>query len=120
MNKKTALDWACETIRYLCEHSDGFINDKECPCLEGFYCPKDDEYYDNKSNCISNMKYCFQQQADIPDGWEVIINLLKIIRSKRLIDVRKEEEWNKGFNDCLDSIEEIITEQLEEAGIKEE
>lgn len=68
MEKKTAFYKACETIRYLCKNGDGFTDDKECPCLKGFDCPKDDEYYDNKSTCIGNMMECFQEQADITDG----------------------------------------------------
>lgn len=74
--KKTALDIACEELAEngwcfaQCEHSDD-----NCRC----FAVKNTGRNDVSNICIEQFKQHFKQQADIPDGWDVIINEIKSI-----------------------------------------
>ena len=67
MSKKTALDLACEFIQ------NGGL---EMCSLCSIDC-KHLQTRRTKNECFKKVKQHFQQQADIPDGWDVVKEIYK-------------------------------------------
>lgn len=74
--KKTALDKACEEISSL------FYEVGCCNCSAN--CGLKNTGLFVKKVCIKNLKQYFQEQADIPDGWDIIKETIKQLKNTKL------------------------------------
>lgn len=71
--KKTALDLACEHMI-----KKGIINCAiNCPLRRNCSAIEDE-------HCIKEIKQYFQEQADIPDGWDVVKEKIKQLKNSEL------------------------------------
>lgn len=94
--KKTAIDKACEELY-------NFIKKENC-CNSCPVCNKGCKLlvqinYENVSNtkekCLEMIKQYFQEQADIPDGWDVIKK--RIAFHKKALWDNPSPEYNEGI-----------------------
>lgn len=92
--KKTALYLACEEIDYLWGKFDGLYPDDYT-----------DEFCEKYGYGINGVKQYFQQQADIPDGWDVVKEILKIIRTTNKFELES-------------YLENVICTRLRQAGME--
>lgn len=108
MSKKTANDLMAEEIYNLveCYGCDGcpVFRDDENACE---HLLNADEISVKETDCIERLKQHFQQQADIPDGWDVVRELLKIIRTTNKFELES-------------YLENVICTRLRQAGLEVE
>lgn len=109
MSKKTALDLACEELNYLIYSEKTGIGCGDCPAVKD--CELNCESYSVK-NCTKNLKQHFQEQADIPDGWDVVKKIHKALQDLWLDTAGEDEEFAYGRAIYC------VKDYLEEAGIE--
>lgn len=101
--KKDALTLACKVL-------DDFV---DCSNSWDIYCPLEDKC-NIELNCGMQLKQYFQQQADIPDGWDVVKEIYKKIKQDRS---RHEEGSHDAWLECdhlIDFIEYLYKESGKE------
>ena len=72
----------------------------------------------NKNECIECIKVHFQQQADIPDGWEVVKEIKQMCEDEQLVPNYEEDNYEAGFNDAKCDVIDFINQKLQKVEIE--
>lgn len=107
MSKKTAAELACEELaRTSCALSKR--TDNTCSPSGWLQCKK----------CWAE---CLKQQADISDGWDILIELFNKCKEKTFkLNIYNDALYSEGFNDALDEVSRYIKDKLKQNEVNNE
>lgn len=107
MSKKTALDLACEWISARQGCSDCIVSKEICERYE-------------YSKCKDKIKQHFQQQADIPGGWDVVKDIRQMCINDQLFSYHGRSGYGTGYSDAQKDVINFINQRLKQARMKVE
>lgn len=104
--RKTALDKACDWIVANVDNKLCYFG--KCKLKEKKEC--------NFKNCVKKHKKYFQQQADTPDGWDVVSDIYGLLKDVLSNLAPAEVDFSSIYQ--IKSICECIKNTMKQAGIE--